>query len=381
MEEVLQLDNNALIYERLNNVFQVNKFIQNEDIHSFIDFGIYLYKQYYYIPINNILETFPEDFINENGLPFWSGKKLQPTLFDIDILSKEYFTSILDIISPNKQEEFNMFWDDTYYRENYFKENLLSNKNIQINKLVINEKKEMSETLINDSDIHNVKQKIMKLNTTKQNTTTLGGQYDKDNNIHLKAMTNIVNLRAKTYGIQEIDTLETKLISGRIIPALSTTTSVIAGFVIIDILKYLSKNNKFTEVNINLGTNNYSIYDAFHPKPTYNNMYSEEYNTNIKTIPVDFTTWSKIVCSGKKDLINTNVELATYLYDTYEIKPNMVCYKSHIIYNSDNPKEEDLKYVYERIEKKYKEYLEFNIINYDNEGVPIESPSIIYHYL
>lgn len=39
------------------------------------------------------------------------------------------------------------------------------------------------------------------------------------------------NLRATMYGIEPVDRLKTKLIAGRIVPAIATTTAAVAGFV------------------------------------------------------------------------------------------------------------------------------------------------------
>ena len=39
------------------------------------------------------------------------------------------------------------------------------------------------------------------------------------------------NLRAIMYGIDPVDRLKTKLIAGRIVPAIATTTAAVAGFV------------------------------------------------------------------------------------------------------------------------------------------------------
>ena len=45
------------------------------------------------------------------------------------------------------------------------------------------------------------------------------------------------NLRARSYGIQEVDRSKVKQIAGRIIPAIATTTSAVSGLVCIELMK------------------------------------------------------------------------------------------------------------------------------------------------
>jgi ubiquitin-activating enzyme E1 len=48
------------------------------------------------------------------------------------------------------------------------------------------------------------------------------------------------NLRARNYGIEEIDKFAAKLKAGRIIPAIATTTAMATGFVCLELYKHLA---------------------------------------------------------------------------------------------------------------------------------------------
>ena len=201
-------------------------------------------------------------------------------------------------------------------------------------------------------------------------------------------MTHIVNLRAETYNIDKADNLKVKLISGRVVPALSTTTSVIAGFVMIDILKHLSSNSKKwiikpTECNINLANNQYTIYDSAKPNTKYNKMYSEEYGMHINTIPRDFTTWSKLKISGADDYVTTVNELVTYLQQQYNIpEPDVMTIGNRVIYNKyKNNGDMDFKKIYSEFDKNITETIDIDIDSISKEGLPIVTPPIIYSYL
>ena len=207
--------------------------------------------------------------------------------------------------------------------------------------------------------------------------------YDKDIDIHTDMMEVLVNLRADMYRIELADRIKVKLISGKIIPALSTTTSVIAGFVVLDILKYLSKNkHKYTEVNINLGINNYSVYNAMKPSVTHNNMFSPEYNMKIKTIPEDFNTWSKIKISAKTDFVLSIKDLIYFLKNTLDLDPQMIMADNLILYNSLSSKipKTNMKKIFDKLNKSYKEYLNLDVCLYSEEGIPILTPPVVYSY-
>jgi len=54
---------------------------------------------------------------------------------------------------------------------------------------------------------------------------------DDDTNFHINLIFAASNLRASIYNIARPDRATTKLIAGKIIPAIATTTSVVAGLV------------------------------------------------------------------------------------------------------------------------------------------------------
>jgi len=80
---------------------------------------------------------------------------------------------------------------------------------------------------------------------------------DDDSNGHIKFITIASNQRALNYGIEPVDFNETKRIAGNIIPALATTTSVVAGLVAIELYKLInnkdvsSHRNTFANLAIN----------------------------------------------------------------------------------------------------------------------------------
>ena len=64
---------------------------------------------------------------------------------------------------------------------------------------------------------------------------------DDDQNGHIDFIYAMANLRATNYKLDPFDWITTKLKAGRIVPALATTTTCVAGLQTLEICKYLKK--------------------------------------------------------------------------------------------------------------------------------------------
>jgi ubiquitin-activating enzyme E1 len=163
---------------------------------------------------------------------------------------------------------------------------------------------------------------------------------DDDELNHVDWLVTISNLRNLQYSIPLTDKYETRKIAGKIIPALITTTSIIAGYQIMEFIKIVSanlieltesiKNNKvididitkFTNVYLNTGINFYSYVT-----PTRVNK------KIINGSMMEISVWDKIEIPK----LITNVQ---HILDIIErkilSKVEFITWKSNIIYDGDN---------------------------------------------
>ena len=70
---------------------------------------------------------------------------------------------------------------------------------------------------------------------------------DDDTNFHMDFITAASNLRARNYGIKESDKLQSKLIAGKIIPAIPTTTAMVTGLVCLELYKLVHEDKRVSK--------------------------------------------------------------------------------------------------------------------------------------
>jgi ubiquitin-activating enzyme E1 len=70
---------------------------------------------------------------------------------------------------------------------------------------------------------------------------------DDDTNFHIDFIHAASNLRAIAYGIKSVDRLKSKLIAGKIIPAIVTTTALVVGFINLELYKVHAGTKKIED--------------------------------------------------------------------------------------------------------------------------------------
>jgi ubiquitin-activating enzyme E1 len=91
---------------------------------------------------------------------------------------------------------------------------------------------------------------------------------DDDDNFHIDFITACSNLRAANYHIPPATRHKCKMIAGRIIPAIATTTASVTGLVMLEMFKVLQSKpvDVLRNGNYDLGSNQYMLFEADAPK-------------------------------------------------------------------------------------------------------------------
>jgi ubiquitin-activating enzyme E1 len=119
---------------------------------------------------------------------------------------------------------------------------------------------------------------------------------DDDSNFHIDFVTACSNMRAWNYHIKEASRHQCKMIAGRIIPAIATTTAMITGLVCLEIYKLAMglPKDKFYSSNVNLATGTFELFEPDNPikaKPVYDIMEMAD----VVPVPMGFTIWDKVI--------------------------------------------------------------------------------------
>eukprot|EP01120_Amphizonella_sp_Union-15-10_P012303 TRINITY_DN5439_c0_g1_i1.p1 TRINITY_DN5439_c0_g1~~TRINITY_DN5439_c0_g1_i1.p1 ORF type:complete len:683 (+),score=139.32 TRINITY_DN5439_c0_g1_i1:56-2050(+) len=349
-----------------------------------------LFEQRYNWRHRQLLHNFPEDYTDQNGVPFWSGAKRppkplvyspdSPDRHDLDFVVSATFLRAYTLginISELKPSDLEA------YKER-IKSFSLSLKVPDWTpkhgiKIVTDERitKEVEREMDDDEEIKSqeIISRLEKLHTsTKANPLTF--EKDNDQNFHIDFINAASNLRAYAYGIKPVSRLKSKIIAGRIIPAMITTTALVTGLVCLEIYKLLKENYKiedFCNTFVNLAL---PLFQQSEPIPP----------TKRKFLNKEFTIWDHI---DIKEGDITLEQFIAYVKKNLKIVVDMLGVGSALIYSSFGPKGKErlpkkLSQLVEQISKvqlgSHQKYFQVEITGTDLQGRDIEDMPDVYFW-
>ena len=399
--------------------------------------SIEVFYKLFNIKIKRILDLYPKDFITEDGNYFWSGTKRAPNILEYDIndkLSFEFMKSFIilflnslnlnlskyNINDINFDEELkNIYLKD--FSKKIMDSNKIKDKNYTDNQ--INEEIKTYEKIFQEKVMIIKNKSWFKI----ESINPIIFEKDNDSNHHIEFINSCSNLRAKNYKIKECSHLDTKLISGKIIPAVASTTSIIVGYAccllltlltnqFVNSLKEEEKNNNksyknynlelFHELRFNLADNfymssvppkikifetykiinvEYISYKKYKHLMKKNKEKSEETNKKIKKYikvmpkPEPFSVWDNLIINESYSFN----ELKNYFKSNYQANLNGI-YSLDKKCLTSNQELFDSKIeilMKENMENNKREFILFDIDANDDDGNIIKFPTIKYNLL
>jgi ubiquitin-activating enzyme E1 len=221
----------------------------------------------------------PKDSVNADGIPFWSGTKKYPSELTFDINNDLHIKFI---------ESFSNIWANIF--------NI--NEKMLIRDILLKCKpREIVPDKIHKTIIDENKKLLNLLKSINKEILVKPVEFEKDDdtNFHIDLIAAGSNLRALNYDIRQEDRHKIKGIAGKIIPAISTTTSLVSSLVSLELYKIIAKVDKI------------ECY-----KNSYVNLavpfigYSEPAEAK-KTKPLNFTLWDSLKLKNGQTLTIRNI--------------------------------------------------------------------------
>jgi ubiquitin-activating enzyme E1 len=250
------------------------------------------YDNYYY-QILQLLNNFSSELLTKDGTLFWSAGKRCPVPIKLDINNKlhlKFITSTIallcsciDIVPIYSIEELYIIINE-------------KKNNIELNSENNAEPKESNKI------------ELFEINEENNITNGISQIFNKNNNYHVEWINITANLRACNYSIELADLHSTEYIPNISIPAFSIVTTMIAGLMTIEMIKYLSvkKLNKFKSTSIDLALNKFANIDSLPARII--EIAEQKFSSWYKFIETDDLSISTFLVKYNK-LFNTTINM------------------------------------------------------------------------
>jgi len=390
--------------EILNNIKNLISIIKSNNFEQCINNGIKKFTENFDHKICKLIDEYPENHLNKDGSKFWSGSKRFPHSIKYNPDNELSFTFVKTYsVILARTLGISIINNDEYIKS--------VSKNFDIPKYIPKTENNNNESdiktneenpLNNDDDLELLMEKLLQgtenqeINSIKEEIEGINidctkinpEKFEKDDDLngHIDFIYSCSNIRARNYNIKEIEKQKLKMIAGRIVPAMATTTAAITGIACLQIytLNETNKINYFRNCYLNLAINRFIMTMPAQQIKHVDKEYDEEIDGPVKAIPPNWTVWDKIIIKGPK----TVEQLIEYIQIEFKVNTILISSNGITIFQnitSENNENKNLKiediYFKEASQREIKTNKTFLIlkINGECENKPVIMP--LYKYI
>ncbi|XP_029286993.1 ubiquitin-like modifier-activating enzyme 1 [Cottoperca gobio] len=286
--------------------------------------------------IRQLVHCFPPEEVTSAGLPFWSGAKRcpHPLTFDPDSTTHmEYVVAAANLYG--QIYGINGTRDCAAIRTILEKVPVTSFTPKSSVKIPVTDK-EMDEEKEKDSDdaekarLEELKGKLASpsLKSAAMPMYPADFEKDDDSNFHMDYIVAASNLRAENYDIPAANRHQSKLIAGRIIPAIATTTAAVAGLMCLELYKLVQGHQKISSYR--------TTY--MHLAVSHIVMCQPSQPSNFAVAEKNYTLWDDFLVEGRRSGQQemTLGDLFQHIKDKYSLSICRLFYGTAIIYSGQD---------------------------------------------
>lgn len=333
----------------------------------------------FYNQIVQLLHNFPKEQTTSSGEPFWSGPKRCPHALTFDVNNDLHLDYI--VAAANLKAEV---YGIPQVKDRQHVSEIVNLIDIPVFvprsgvKIAITDAEaEAQSNQIDSERISTLQESIpsaSSFNTLR--LTPLDFEKDDDSNFHMDFIVAASNLRAENYDIPPADRHKSKLIAGKIIPAIATTTALISGLVSLELIKLVQGHTKpesFKNGFINLALPFFGFSEPI-AAPT-NKYYDKEW-----------TLWDRFEVDGEMTL----EEFIKYFEEKHELEITMLSQGVSMLYSffmppakrterMSLPMSEVVKKVSKKKIEQHVRALVLEVCANDKDGEDVEVPYVKYN--
>jgi len=348
------------------------------------------WQELFHNQIAQLLHNFPPDQVTSTGSPFWSGPKKCPKALDFDPEDQMHFgfvesaanlrAGVYGIEGTKDKDQIKAILKQVVVPQFEAKSGI---------KIAVTDAEAQAQAESSMSDTEVLEKLLAELPVAAElkaggmRITPAEFEKDDDSNGHIDFIVSCSNLRAMNYSIPPADRLKSKGIAGRIIPAIATTTSLVAGLVALELYKLVQGHTnpeKFKNGFANLALPFFAFSEPL-PAP------------KLKYYETEWTLWDRFEMEAiqpGKDREMTLQEFMDYFQNEHKLEITMLSQGVSMLYSffmQAAKREERMKMpvseVVKTVSKKdidpWVRAIVFELCCNDTDGEDVEVPYVKYN--
>lgn len=378
MEKTMKLPGNQPL-EVLESVKQVLVDERPESFEDCVTWARLRFQDQYNNQIRQLLFNFPGDQVTSSGAPFWSGPKRCPHHLEFDPKDPLHMDYI--VAAANLRASMYGLQGSTNLEEIA---SMLAKVKVPpfeprsgVRIAVTEAEAQMDQNSTDMDRLSMIQQELPSPATlcAQVKLRPLEFEKDDDSNFHMDFIVAASNLRAANYDIPPADRHRSKLIAGKIIPAIATTTALVSGLVCLELYKLVQGHGKlelYKNGFVNLAL---PFFGFSEPIPAAKQKYYDH----------EFTLWDRFEVKGEMKL----KEFLDYFKEKHGLEITMLSQGVCMLYSFFMPNnkrkerlEQTMSEVVRNVSQKpiepHAKALVFELCCNDDQGEDVEVPYVRY---